>query len=219
MLTKANFRVPTRLLETIQSCGHNPLRTGIAVTTQGSLEDKTFKAMTTEDKETVNSGLFFFFLLCASWFCSVRLFAFFLALKSVTDVAFFTKAMIRARNVGAQRVGVAVMSIAKTLVEINTVRSVGNEATSTVAFVRANGIDTIGMRLAQTSLALVNILTLAIFHNKTSLAKTKIRPFCIFTQAIFRARLGQLITLVHISTIHFAVTSVSVVTSTAVGSN
>lgn len=127
--------------------------------------------------------------------------------------------MIRARNVGAQRVGVAVMSIAKTLVEINTVRSVGNEATSTVAFVRANGIDTIGMRLAQTSLALVNILTLPIFHNKTSLAKTKIRPFCIFTQAIFRARLGQLITLVHISTIHFAVTSVSVVTSTAVGSN
>lgn len=66
MLTKANFKVPTRLLETIQSCGHNPLRTGIAVTTQGSLEDKTFKAMTTEDKETVNSGLFFFF-------CSVHL--------------------------------------------------------------------------------------------------------------------------------------------------
>lgn len=65
MLTKANFRLPTRLLETIQSYGHNPLRTGIAVTTQGSLEDKTFKAMTTEDKETVNSGLFLF--------CSVHL--------------------------------------------------------------------------------------------------------------------------------------------------
>lgn len=71
MLTKANFRVPTRLLETIQSCGHNPLRTGIAVTTQGSLEDKTFKAMTTENKETVNSGLFFFALYILVLFLSL----------------------------------------------------------------------------------------------------------------------------------------------------
>jgi len=117
MLTKANFRVPTRLLETLQSCGHNPLLTAIAVT------DTRFpwgqKIQSHDDRRQGNRQQRpFSFLLGASWFWSFRLFAFFLALKSVTDVAFFTKAMIRARNVGAQRVGVAVMSIAKTLVEI-----------------------------------------------------------------------------------------------------